>query len=221
MTHDHIHGSLYASYIYDVPVFLAYLFIIPSLAMFTIRIETSFYVAYKKYYMAILHNHPYFSLEERRKEIVKVLKLSLGRMIAFQGTITIVGLITAPAIYEWLGMSAINLGIFQISILTTFLLSLMLALLILMLYFDYRIDALLMSLCFAVTNFIFSAISIKMGFSYYGFGYFFSVLCSLVVGFLLFNYRLYSLHYYTFVRQRIVVHEEALTTGERGAISLK
>jgi uncharacterized membrane protein len=220
-TRDHIHASLYASYIYDVPVFLAYLFIIPSLAMFTIRIETSFYVAYKKYYMSILNNHPFFSLEERRKNIVDVLKLSLGRMIAFQGTITIIGLIAAPAIYEWLGMSAINLGIFQISILSTFLLSLMLALLILMLYFDYRLDALFMSACFAVTNTAFSLISIKLGFSYYGFGYFFSTLVSLIVGFLLFNYRLYSLHYYTFVRQRVVVHEEALTTEERGALSLK
>jgi uncharacterized membrane protein len=205
-----ISGFLHASYIYDAPVFLAYLFIVPSLAMFTIRIETSFYVAYKKYFLSILENHPRASVDERRENILDVLKLSLGRMIVFQGTITVVGLVASASIYDYLGLSAINLGIFQITILSTFILALLQSLLILMLYFDYRMDALVMSSLFAATNIVFTLISIRLGFSYYGFGFFASCFVSLIAGFILFNYRLRKLLFHTFVSQKIVVREGAI-----------
>jgi len=208
-TYQEIHGFLHASYVYDTPVFLAYLFIVPSLAMFTIKIETSFYTHYKKYFLSILNKHPYVSLEERHKNIIDDLKLSLGRLIVLQGTITIVALALAPTIYEYLGMSAVNLGVFHITILATFLLGLSMILLLLLLYFDFRRDALIMSATFAVSNIILSILSIQVGgFSYYGYGYFGACLISLTIGFALFNYRMRYLLYYTFVGQKIIVNTE-------------
>ena len=208
-TFQEVHGYLHASYIYDTPVFLAYLFLVPSLAMFTIRIETSFYMHYKKYFLSILNKHPFSSVEERRKNIVKDLNLSLGRMVVMQGTITVVGLVTAPKIYSYLGMSAMNLGVFHIAILATFLQSLLLTLLIIILYFDFRKDALIMAATFAASNIILSILSIRLGFSYYGYGYFGACLISLMVGFMLFNVKLRYLHYYTFVGQKDIAHAEA------------
>lgn len=208
-TSQEIHGFLRASYVYDTPMFLAYLFLIPSLAMFTVRIETSFYIHYKKYFLSILNKHPLSSIEERRKNIVTDMKISLGRMVVMQGVITVAGLVLAPKIYPYLGMSSINLGVFHIAILATFLQSLMLTLLIMMLYFDFRKDALIMALTFAVGNIILTIISIRLGFSYYGYGYFGSCFISLICGFLLFNFRLRFLHYYTFVGQKIIMHSEA------------
>lgn len=207
-TGEKIHGFLHASTVYDVPVFVAYLLVVPSLAMFTIRVETSFYVQYKKYFLSILNKHPYSSLVERQQNIVDALKLSMGRMIVMQGTISVIGLFFAPKVYSMLGMSAINLGVLQIAILATFLQSLLQTLLIMMLYFDYRIDALFMAALFAVSNTIFSIWSVEGGISYFGYGYFGACLISLTAGFLLFNYRMKHLLYYTFVSQRIIAHSE-------------
>jgi polysaccharide biosynthesis protein PelG len=207
-TNENVHNFLNASYVYDTPMFLAYLFIVPSLAMFTVRIETSFYVHYQKYFLSILNKHPYFAIEERRKNIVKDLQLSLGRLLVLQGTITMIGLGLSPVIYDYLSMSAVNLGVFQIAILATFLQALLQTLLIITLYFDFRTDALIMSIVFAVTNIVFARLSIYMGFSWYGYGYFGSCLVSLLVGFSIFNYRIKHLLFYTFVTQKIIMHKE-------------
>lgn len=206
-TGERVHKFLFCSPVYDTPLFLAYLFIVPSLAMFTIRIETSFYMHYRKYFLSILNKHPFSSLQERQQNIINDLKLSIGRMIVLQGTITILGVFLAPKIYNYLGMSSINLGVFQIAIVATFMQALLQTLLIMMLYFDFRTDALLMSMLFAVSNTLFSMKSIEMGFSYYGYGYFLSCFVTLFFGFLLFNYRLKNLLFYTFTSQKIIIHE--------------
>ncbi|MFH1830226.1 MAG: exopolysaccharide Pel transporter PelG [Pseudomonadota bacterium] len=209
VTHENIHSFLYASSIYDVPVFIAYLLIVPSLAMFTIRVETSFYIHYKKFFLSILNKHPYYALEERRQNIVNSLKLAMGRMIVLQGTVTLVGLIAAPKVYPYLHMSSMQLGIFQIAMVATFLQALLQTLLIIMLYFDFRMDALIMAAIFGISNPLFSLISIKLGFGFYGYGYFASCLVALIIGFVLFDYKMRHLLYYTFVSQKIIVSKEA------------
>jgi uncharacterized membrane protein len=110
----------------------------------------------------------------------------------------------------YLGMSAINLGVFHIVILATFLQALLHVLLIVLLYFDFRTDALIMSASFAVSNIVLSLLSIRLGFTYYGYGYFGACLTALTVGFVIFNYRLRSLLYYTFVGQKIAVRSETM-----------
>lgn len=208
-TKEQVLDFLHASSIYDMPVFLAYLFIVPSLAMFTIRVETSFYIHYKKYFLSILNKHPLISIEERRNNIINDLKLGLARMIVLQGTITAAGIFIAPYLYKQIGMTALNLSIFQIMILATFVQALLQTLLILMLYFDFRNDALAMTMLFALSNIILTKYSITLGFGYFGYGYFGSCLLSLIVGFIMFNYRLKNLLYYTFVSQKIIVHKES------------
>lgn len=206
-TGEQIHSFLRASSYYDVPVFTAYLLIVPFLAMFTVRVETDFYIHYRKFYLAILGKHPLSALEERRQNIVKSLKLGMGRLIVLQATLTMIALIASPNIYSFFGMTAANVGVFQIAILATFLQALLLALLIVILYFDFRADALILAAVFASTNALFSLLSIKMGFVWYGYGYFLSCLISLILGYALLNHRITHLLYYTFVAQKIVVSD--------------
>ena len=52
-TSDAIIGGLRASLIYDLPVFLSYLSIIPGMAVFLVRIETDFVEFYDKFYDAV------------------------------------------------------------------------------------------------------------------------------------------------------------------------
>ena len=208
-TSQQIHTFLRASYIYDMPIFVSYLFIVPALAMFTIKVETSFYINYKRYFIAISDKHPLASLEDKRKTITKDLRNSIGRITVMQATVTIIAIVLAPLIYPYLKLAPTHIAIFQITLVSTFLLALLLTLFIIILYFDLRTDALITSFIFASTNITFSMISIRLGFPFYGYGYFASCLLSLIVGFVLLNYRLGKLHYYTFATQRIITHKEA------------
>ena len=49
----HIEGPFYTNLYYDTSMFLAYLTIVPSLSFFLVRIETSFYQAYRNYFSVI------------------------------------------------------------------------------------------------------------------------------------------------------------------------
>lgn len=208
-TSQDLQAILRMSVVYDVPVFVAYILVVPTLAMFTVRVETGFYVHYKKYFLSILNKHPLSAIEERRQNIVNELKLGIGRLIVMQGTVTVIALLVAPKIYTYFGMIPINLGVFQITILSTFLQAMLQSLLIILLYFDLRMDALFMSATFAITNIIFSMISVTLGIDWYGYGYFASCFFSFLFGFFMLNYRMKHLIYYTFVSQKIIVHEEA------------
>lgn len=203
-TGEQIHSFLRTSNIYDVPVFLAYLLVVPSMAMFTVRVETDFFVHYRKFYLAIINKHPLSALEDRRQNIINSIRIGMGRLVVLQATLTLMGLFAAPQIYKYLGMSAANLAVFQIAMLATFLQALLLALLIIILYFDFRSDALIVSIVFALSNLLLTLLSIRMGFSWYGYGYFGSCLISLVIGYLFLVYRLKYLLYYTFVSQKII-----------------
>lgn len=203
-----LHAELRISPVYDVPVFVAYLLVIPSLAMFTVRIETDFYVHYKKYFLSILNKHPLSSLEERRQNIVNTLRQSMGRLLALQGAITAIALFAAPMVSSRLGMTPINLHIFQVAILATFLQAMLQPLLLIMLYFDFRSDAVLTAAIFAATNIVLTHLSILWGPAWYGYGYFGSCLLSLAVGYVIFNARLKRLLFYTFTNQKVIVHKE-------------
>jgi len=52
-TSEPIIGPLRASVIYDLPVFMAYLSVIPGMAVFLVRIETDFAEFYERFYDAV------------------------------------------------------------------------------------------------------------------------------------------------------------------------
>jgi len=107
-------------------------------------------------------------------------------------------------------MTSTNLGVFQIVILATFLQAILQILLILTLYFDFRRDALILSIVFAVSNIVLTRLSIVLGFSWYGFGYFGACLISVILALVLFNYRVKNVIFYTFVDQKIITHADTV-----------
>ena len=60
-------GPLHASVIYDLPIFLAYLSILPGMAVFLVRMETDFVEYYQKFYGAVRGGSTLARLEDLRK----------------------------------------------------------------------------------------------------------------------------------------------------------
>jgi uncharacterized membrane protein len=96
---------------------------------------------------------------------------------------------------------------FRIGLLGAFFHSGFLFLLILLEYFDMRRVALALAGLFLSANTLLTLISMKMGFRFYGYGYFLSALIAFAAAFITIDYFIRRLPYQTFVRNNAsVVH---------------
>ena len=89
-------GYLNASVIYDLPVFLAYLSIMPGMAVFLVRIETDFVDFYQKFYDAVRDGGSLDYLNEIRDEMVFAIKQGIFEIIKIQGITVLIVFIAGP-----------------------------------------------------------------------------------------------------------------------------
>ena len=69
-TSETVIGPLRASLVYDLPIFLAYLSVIPGVAVFLLRVETNFSAAYEGFYTAVHGNAGAQEIEKPADEMV-------------------------------------------------------------------------------------------------------------------------------------------------------
>lgn len=198
-----ITGPLYANRLYDNSIFMAYLATIPAFALFLIRIETDFYEKYKTYYATIIHKASRSKILRERDELVGSIRQGLGQLIKVQGAITLCMLVLTPFVIEALNFSYQQYSIMRIGFIAAYLQTIFLILLVVLLYFDFRKEALISTVVFLCTNSVFTLVSLKLGFANYGYGYFASCLVSVPVAYFFLDRNLNRLEYLTFMNQPI------------------
>jgi uncharacterized membrane protein len=184
---------------YDFSMFLAYLTIVPAMAMFTVSAETGFF---KKYYSFIenIRNHAvYANIRKGHREIVWQLVKSSRNIIVLQGAISVIVLFTAPQLIELYRGSIQQLVMFRFGVLGAFFHVLVMFISVILAYFDLRRLNMTLHILFLVSNAVFTYASLQMGTPYYGYGYFLSAILTFLVGYLMLVYALTHLPYITFV----------------------
>ena len=194
-------GLFYFSESYDVCLFFSYLTIIPAMTLFLIRVETSFYRSYSVYFNAVTCGGDIDAIRAGKERIRESLSLSVSRMIKMQGGLTLCLVLAAPYLAPVLGIGSIDVPLLRFSLLAAFLQALLLFLLVFLLYFDWQREALILSVFFALANFILTAATMAAGREYLGLGYLFAGLLSLPVGLRLFGLGMERLEFETFVKQ--------------------
>lgn len=184
---------------YDSAMFLAYLSIVPSIAAFVLTVETDFFENHQRFYRRIQTHASYAAIEAAHQDIVASVLRGARTFIVLQGSICVATILTAPRLFTLLDVNFAQIGMFRIGVLGAFFQLLTLALSITLSYFDLRKPALLLQMLFLVTNGLFTYVSMNMGFSYYGFGYFLAALVSFTATFVVVAYYLGRLPYHTFV----------------------
>lgn len=190
---------------YDTCLFFAYLTTIPAMAMFLIRIETSFYKNYSIYFNAVTCGGDFAAIEYGKEKIKESLRLSGERILRSQGIITLFLIVTAPFVASIIGLTSVEVPTLRWALLAAFLQSLLLFLLIFFLYFDWQMRAFLLSLLFFAANAAFTWASILQGREYLGLGYLLALLLSLMVGIIMFERALDRLEFETFAKQPMSV----------------
>jgi uncharacterized membrane protein len=194
-------GYLNASPIYDLPVFLAYLSIMPGMAVFLVRIETDFVDFYKKFYDAVRDGGSLDYLNEIRDEMVFSIRQGIFEIIKIQGITVLIVFIAGPSMLRWAGISELNLPLLYVQVVGASLQVVFLGLLNVFFYLDKRTIVAVLTGLFVVLNIGLTALSFYLGPAFYGYGYAVSILICVIVAMQWLEKRLSMLEYETFMLQ--------------------
>jgi len=194
-------GYLHASLIYDLPVFLAYLSIMPGMAVFLVRIETDFVDFYQKFYDAVRDGGSLDYLEEIRDEMVYAIKQGIFEIIKIQGITVLIVFIAGPAMLRWAGISELHLPLLYVQVVGASLQVVLLGLLNVFFYLDKRTIVAILTGSFVVLNIALTWLSFQLGPAFYGYGYAVAVLIVVLWAMNWLERRLAALEYETFMLQ--------------------
>jgi uncharacterized membrane protein len=190
---------------YDSGMFLAYLSIVPAMAIFVFSIETDFYEKYRRFYSEIQRHASFGEMEEYHRDIQRSLLHSFRNLVVFQGSISLITILLAPGLFGFLGIGFTQIGIFRFGVLGALFHSLYLFMSIVLSYFDLRHVVLTLHTLFLVSNTVFTLWSLFLGFPWYGYGYFLSSLVSFVAALLVAVNVVGRLPYQAFVRTNLSI----------------
>jgi uncharacterized membrane protein len=190
---------LRGSPIYDLPIFLAYLSIIPGMAVFLLRMETDFVEQYRKFYASINEGAPLKQILQIYEEMIVTIRRGFTEIFKVQGMTIVILLAVGDQLLDWVGISPFYRVLLNIDLVAVGVQVLLLAVLNILFYFDYRKDALYLCLLCAASNIGFTLLSQYLGPAFYGYGFALSVVLTTLVGMVVVSKRLNRLVYETFM----------------------
>lgn len=196
-----ISGILHAAPVYDRVVYFSFLTIVPGMAVFLLKLETEFALANEAFFQHVLRKGTLDQIAERKKDMITALQDGFGLLMKVQGMFTVVLILSAEKVLHFLGLSAVQVGIFQISLIGTFLLVIFMSLLMVLHYLDKGVDAMICTVTFALTNGLITSVSIFAGERWYGVGFTIAACVGMVLAALYVNHHVRNLEYDTFTPQ--------------------
>ncbi len=200
-TSESIIAPLRASVIYDVPIFLAYLSIIPGMAVFLVRMETDFAEIYDRFYESVREGDTLKHIREYKKQMVLTVRQGIYEIFKVQGMTVVVLLMLGPLILDALGISRLYIPLLNVDLVGVGVQVLLLAILNVLFYLDLLGIALLLCLMFLLANIGLTWISFQLGPSFYGYGFAVAVTVTSLVGLVILSRQLDRLEYETFMLQ--------------------
>lgn len=194
---------------YDVPMFVAYLTIVPAMAMFLISKETSFFEKYLLFFQDILKHAALKKILSNQNELIRSFIDSGLSLILLQVSICAVVLMISPVIFTFLGMNFLQLGVFHYGVLGAMFQVLALFLTIFISYLNYQRGVFYIQFLFMATNGLFTWITLQMGFQYYGYGYFLSTLVTFFAAAIITERYVRQLPYHSFITTNTSVQKQS------------
>ncbi|GGB44662.1 pellicle/biofilm biosynthesis Wzx-like polysaccharide transporter PelG [Oceanisphaera marina] len=195
-------GPFRASYIYDLPIFIAYLAIIPGMAVFMLGMETSFAHSCLKFYAAVRKGATLATISQLRDKMVLSCQRSIYDIFKIQGMALALLLLWSEDILVLLTIDLTYLHLFHVVLVGVSLQVLVMSILNVMYYLDRRYAALCLSLLMMCSNFALANYSIDLGPTFYGYGFAITMLVTTLVGLVMLNRQFNDLEYQTFMLQR-------------------
>jgi polysaccharide biosynthesis protein PelG len=194
-------GILRSSVVYDLPVFLAYLSIIPGMAIFLVRIETDFVEFYDGFYNAVREGGSLETIEKHRNSMVETIRTGFLEILKIQTIAILMFVVAGAAVLRFIGISELYVPLLTIQSVAAGLQVLFLSILTVYFYLDERRTVLFLCILFVVSNALLTFISLHLGPAYFGYGFAISLLISVVAGVKALEKSMSELEYTTFMRR--------------------
>lgn len=199
---------------YDSAMFLAYLTLVPSFALFVFNVETTFFHHYRRFYTSILEHASLKHIRYLHKQINESIYEGARNLVFMQGAVCLLAILLAPQIFELLDVYFMQLGIFRLGALGAFFHGLLLFETVILQYFDCRKSIMWTYIYFFASNVAFTLIVMLFyGFEYYGYGYFLSAASSFALGAYILFRHVRRLPYHAFISNNNSVIEKTQTTA--------
>ncbi len=147
--------------LYDIPMFISYLFVIPTMILFVINVEVGFYEQYKAFYDLLERNGTLEEIKKRKKLMDMYLHHAILTVFAVQIASSFVGMIMSFPLVIYLNLPIESLKILRLGILGATFNAFFLFFLLIVFYFDFREIAYRATLLTFVTNFVISILTTK------------------------------------------------------------
>ncbi len=194
-------GPLRASLIYDLPIFLAYLSIIPGMAVFLVRMEADFAEQYDLFYTSIREGDTLQRIFYRKDRMIYTARQGIYEIFKVQGMTVVLLLLWGQDILRVIGISPLYVRLFYIDVVGVSVQVLLLSIMNVLFYLDGRRIALFLTLLFLLSNTLFSWLSIQLGASFFGYGFTLAMALTSLVGLALLSRKMRRLEYETFMLQ--------------------
>ncbi len=201
-TSQQVIGPLRASIIYDLPIFLAYLSIIPGMSVFLVRMETDFVESYDKFYSAVRQGDTLAHIRLHKDDMVLNIKQGIYEIFKVQGITVVLLFLTADRLLNAIGISPLYIHLFRVDLVGIGVQVLLLAVLNVIFYLDLRRSAMTLTGLFLLINVSATLASIHLGPHYFGFGFALATTLTSLVGIVHLHQKLNDLEYETFMLQR-------------------
>lgn len=192
-------GPLRASPIYDMPVFLSYLSIVPGMAVLLIKLEVDFVEAYEIFYQAVRNGGALEIIEDARNDMVRAVRQGVFQIIAIQALTALAVFVAGAALLSWLGISVLFLPLLFVNLVTASLQVLFLGVLNVLFYLDKRGIVLVLTALLVLLNGVLTLWTLSLGPKFYGYGFAGALCLVIMLGLWWLDRKLAYLEYDTFV----------------------
>ena len=193
-----IFSPLRLSPLYDLPMFIAYLTIIPTTAVFLLRIEANFSLVYPKFMETIFNRKSLAEINAVRNELVVAGRFAVFGLFKTQAAMVVIMFLLACFIFSVFKILPIYLNLLFILIVAVGLNVVLWGLLNILYYMTQYLHAFYVSLLFVLSNFTFTLLSLHAGPSFFGYGFSLSLVLSIACALIFLNRGFNNLEYTTF-----------------------
>lgn len=194
-------GPLRASLIYDLPIFLAYLAIIPGMAVFIVRIETDFAEYYEKFFDTVRNGGSLKRIEELGTGMQYAVRQGISEIVMVQSIAVLFVFLLGEQLLRWLNISPLYLPLLYVDLVAAGLQVVFLGILNVLFYLNKLRLVFWLCILFVVSNILLTAASLHLGAAYYGYGFALSLLITVLIGMHILSKKLTLLEYETFMLQ--------------------
>ena len=202
-----VQGLVRSFPIYDTAKFVAFMTAAPAVALFMVQVETRFFVHYRAFYDRLVSKATRREVTAEKQAMGRAAASSFLALLRLQGVVVALGLAFAPLVVDALGLPRVDLFPLRLALVGVGLHVLMSTAVLLLLYFNMRGSAVVTLATLVVANVLFTLLTLRLGYQWYGYGFLAAEAVAMVVGITLLVDRYHRLEYLTFSRQPITEAE--------------